>query len=133
MDTSQLPHAKGVTAKARIAKVRSARQSVDRRESAKVKVRSGGRCEVIEAHPNSWSQLSFSLKRCQRAAIHVHHLLSGRGVRARGASALQDNKLAVCGLCHADIHDRRLVRADDTNGKPTYRRVKSRRLSQERD
>ena len=64
--------------------------SNDRRESAKVKSRSGGVCED-----------------CDRArAVHVHHLLGGIGVRGRGKSALAENKLHLCTACHARAHGR---------------------------
>lgn len=68
------------------------RQAVDERESAKVKVRSGGQCEVR------------CPTRCLRRAVHVHHRIGGIGVRGRGTSALAKNKLHVCSRCHSDIH-----------------------------
>ena len=98
---------KGVTAKARIAKVRAARQSVDRRENVKVRVRSGGRCEMVIDH------------RCGNRAVHVHHLLSGIGTRARGSSCLAENKLHLCESHHAEIHAH-VLRPDG----PRYRRVR---------
>jgi hypothetical protein len=76
-------------------------QKLDRAESEKVKARSGGRCEVRGPH-------------CGSTAVHVHHKLSGRGVRGKGKSALAENKVHVCAWCHFDIHIRRLVEIDGT-------------------
>src|SRR3990167_2409825 len=103
MDTSQLLHPKGVTAKARIAKVRSARQSVDRRESAKVKARSEGWCEVMRLGP-------FGDYRCVLKANQVHHMLGGIGTRGRNRSALAEHKQHVCDTCHQLITEKRLER-----------------------
>ena len=103
MDTSQLPYAKGVTAKARIAKVRSARQSVDRRESAKVKARSGGICELQSVD-------QCGVVPCLDLAVHVHHLMGGHGVRGRSESARSERKLHVCARHHREIHGGTLQR-----------------------
>ena len=80
----------------------------DRKESAKVKKRSGGRCEAVVDDRTPFG-------RCGRRAVHVHHLLSGIGVRARGRSRLAEHKLHVCDRCHADIHGHVLRRV----GGPT--------------
>ena len=88
---------------------KAALAAIDHSESQKARKRSGGRCELIEAHPNAWSSRSFSLKRCNRRAVHVHHLLAGIGVRGRGASAKAENKLHLCQHCHADMHAHVLV------------------------
>lgn len=68
-------------------------QSIDDRESRKVRKRSGGQCEV--------RRVGFG--RCQRRAFHVHHHMGGFGVRGRGDSALAKNKSHVCAQCHEDI------------------------------
>jgi len=62
--------------------------AVDRKESEKVKQRSNGVCE-----------------RCDRQrAVHVHHMVGGRGRRGRGVSALAQNKVHLCAGCHEAIH-----------------------------
>lgn len=97
------------------------RETLDRAENAKVKARSGGRCEMAEMTPrtNICSPVSWKPERCARRAIHIHHKLSGIGVRGRGPSALAENKLHVCQRCHSDIHAHVLV----PDGQ-FYRRVK---------
>lgn len=90
---------------------KSMQQATDRRESALVRTRSGGRCEVAIEYfsGDAWT----GAERCHRRAVHVHHRLSGRGVRGIGASALAVNKLAVCEICHDDIHRKRLIPVGD--------------------
>ena len=78
---------------------RAALVARDKAENVKVKARSGGRCEVVVAG-----------RRCPRRAVHVHHLLGGWGVRARGNSAFARAKVHVCVGCHGDIHAHILVR-----------------------
>lgn len=90
---------KGTPAAVQRAERRKARESVDELESRKVKARSGGACEIVV----------IGEPRCRRRAIHVHHLLSGIGVRGRGMSALAKNKVHVCGACHRAIHAHVLV------------------------
>ena len=80
------------------------RQSIDERENEKVKARSKGQCEIVFADK----------QRCRRRALHVHHLLSGIGVRGRGPSALAENKLHVCETDHRHIHGRVLVQHGTT-------------------
>ena len=87
---------------------RKARASKDEQESATVKVRSKGQCEMVEKGG-----------RCKRRAVHVHHLLGGNGARGRNASALAINKLHLCIGHHSDIHSHVLV-PDGT----TWRRIK---------
>ena len=101
MDTSKLAHPKPRPRKLEKADRRKARVSVDDRESAKVKARSGGQCEVrcVDGRPY----------RCPRRAIHVHHRLGGIGVRGHGDSAKAENKLHVCDRCHRDMHAHVLV------------------------
>ncbi len=104
-----------------------ARVSVDDRESAKAKARSGGRCEVEFVGGTSpseqlrWFASTGTLpgKRCIRRAVHIHHRLGGIGVRGRGESAKADNKIHVCIQCHSDIHAHVLI----PDG-PHFRRVK---------
>jgi hypothetical protein len=100
----------------------TARAALDEQESDKVKVRSKGQCEVIEAIPNAWSKKSFTLKRCPKRALHVHHLLGGIGVRGRGKSALAENKLHLCVDCHSDIHAHVLVKFSE-DGREWRRRT----------
>lgn len=79
------------------------RVSRDEAESKKVRVRSGGRCEM-------WVKSLRELARCKRRAVHVHHLLGGIGVRGRGDSAEASRKLHLCNSCHSDLHSHVLVR-----------------------
>lgn len=112
MDTRHLPYSKGRPAKLAREDRRRARQSADLIENEKVKARSGGRCEVTVNRLDRlglWSGAS----RCTRRAIHIHHLLSGIGVRAHGRSLLADHKLDVCLRCHSDIHGHVLNRIGD--------------------
>lgn len=103
--------------------VKHARASLDEQESAKVRIRSQGRCEV-------WEQLELKrgaiAVRCKRRAVHVHHLLPGNGTRARGESAKSIRKLHTCTDCHSAIHNKVLVRI--SGGVPQwtdrYRRLK---------
>ena len=80
------------------------RVSIDERESAKVKARSGGQCEA------RWFGATGRIEyRCTRRAVHVHHRIGGSGKRARGASLLAENKIHLCAKCHSDIHAHVLV------------------------
>jgi hypothetical protein len=97
IDYSQLPLAKGRPAKLAKADRAKTREGLDAAESAAVKVRSGGRCEVVSFGARRL------LERCKRRAFHVHHMLGGIGVRARGKSALAIHKQHVCSDCHSDI------------------------------
>lgn len=94
--TSALP--KGRPAKLAKADRANDREAIDKRESKKVKQRSGGQCEVRERYADS-----IVPYRCTRRAFHVHHMLGGIGVRARGKSALAIHKQHVCSDCHSDI------------------------------
>jgi hypothetical protein len=62
------------------------RVTADETESKKVKLRSGGRCEVVVQGEG----------RCRRRAHSVHHMIGGIGVRGRGVSALAERKQHVC-------------------------------------
>lgn len=90
------------------------RVSVDDKESAKVKARSAGQCEVC------WFGATGQVEyRCTRRAVHIHHQISGIGVRGRGESALAENKVHACDKCHSDMHAHVLV---PVRGR-LYRRV----------
>ena len=91
------------------------RKTFDDKESDKVKVRSGGRCEVV-----------VDGRRCNRRASEVHHLLGGHGVRGRGESAKADRKQHACGACHSAITSHRIQRLGPAMPKWTvrYRSVK---------
>ena len=97
------------------------RVSVDARESAKVRARSGGQCEV------RWFGATGQVEyRCQRRAVHVHHMLGGIGVRGRGESAKSIRKQHTCITCHSDIGNAVLVRVGGVvpHWTDSYRRVK---------
>ena len=117
MDTSDLPFAKGRPASLLREDRRKARVSKDEQESATVRERSKGQCEVWVSRPGRSFAGAF-VSRCLRRAVHVHHLMGGNGVRGRGKSALAKNKLHLCAKCHADIHAHVLV-PDGT----TWRRI----------
>jgi hypothetical protein len=68
---------------------------INREESAKVKARSGGRCEVIVAG-TPWT-------RCNRRGTQIHHLIGGSGRRNVGRSVLAAHKLNSCLACHHEI------------------------------
>ena len=80
---------------------------VDKAESAKVRTRSGGRCEVIEESHGVGRETGahyWSRMRCSRyAAPGNHHLRGGSGVRNRGASILSEHRIDVCQRCHDEI------------------------------
>ena len=90
------------------------RETLDRAESAKVRVRSGGQCEV-------W----VTDQRCRHRASEVHHLLGGIGRRGRGESCLARCKLHVCRTCHRLITSHRLQRIGSAmpHWADRYRRV----------
>ena len=75
---------------------------IDRDENAKVKARSGWRCEVLVIL--TYIGARESIGRCPLRASHVHHLISGIGRRNRGVSIEARSKLHVCERCHAEIH-----------------------------
>jgi len=79
------------------------RKRIDRLENVKVKERSEGRCEII------WVKACVRA-RCYAPATQVHHMLSGRGVRARGPSLLSEHKQNCCTACHQLITDKKLKR-----------------------
>ena len=86
---------KGKPAKLEKAERDRKREARDEKESDKVKERSGGRCEV------TWfGRKAMRVVRCPKRANQVHHMISGRGKRGRGISALAKHKQHVCGDCH---------------------------------
>ena len=119
MDTSRLPYAKPRPRKLEKADRLKARVSVDDKESAKVKKRSRGQCEIVEVMKRG------SQFRCPFRANHVHHMLGGIGVRGRGESAKAERKQHVCSNCHSDIGNHVLVRLGEQMPHFTdrYRRV----------
>ena len=100
MHTAQF--AKPRPAKLERADRKTAREKADKAESDKVKARSGGRCEMRVDR-------AVANLRCQRRAVHIHHMIGGWGKRARGISTLAANKLHLCNRCHSDIHAHVLV------------------------
>lgn len=64
-------------------------EAADRKGSAEVKRRSGGRCEV-----------EIAGIRCPRIAAEVHHHIGGWKLRGRGKSALAEHKTHCCVDCH---------------------------------
>ena len=73
---------------------RDAKDARDEVESAKVRARSGGRCEM-----------SLS-GRCRRLASEVHHLMGGIGRRGYGSSALAKNKAPPLPTVSPPLHGR---------------------------
>lgn len=71
---------------------RKAEIALDSAETAKVRVRSGGRCEV-----------TVEGVRCKRRAGETHHHQGGWKIRGRGESALARNKSHCCSACHREI------------------------------
>lgn len=98
MDTSQLPHAKP-----RPAKRAHPDAALDRRESAKVRVRSEGRCEVMEVEFPASGEVYMRFIPCHKRAVHVMHLIGGIGTRGIGLSALAAHKLHGCVEHHDGI------------------------------
>lgn len=82
----------------RIRTKREADLAVDKAENAKVPERSGGKCEVVVV--DYFDRVSSE---CWRAATQIHHMISGRGKRGRGLSALAEHKQHLCEECHLDI------------------------------
>ena len=67
--------------------------ALDRRESAKVRARSGGRCEVVEEVPG----------RCSWSASEIHHMIGGRCRSRIAASAKAEHKQHLCRDHHLGI------------------------------
>ena len=83
------PQPKGESRHAARERRRAAQRLCDERESAKVRRRSGGTCEIC---------------RRQRAA-EVHHFLGGHGRRGV-ENALAENKIHLCTPCHRAVTDK---------------------------
>ena len=95
----------------------------DDQERAKCRVRSGGRCEMIElVSVESWaSEIAEGMAptrtlrfRCLRRATENHHLIGGSGRRNTGRSIRAAHRLDVCQRCHQDITGKVLVPVDGT-------------------
>jgi hypothetical protein len=104
--------------------------ALDTRESAKVRKRSGGQCEVREVlELGGWLGPAGMPVRCQRAATQVHHMIGGNGKRGRGISALAIHKQHMCDACHlwitGDLGGKKLKRigGDVPLWTDTYQRV----------
>jgi len=98
IDYSLLPLSKGTPAKLLKADRTKARDKVDEAESAKVRARSKGRCEVV------WfGKKARKVSRCGKRASEVHHLIGGHGRRGRGISAKAERKIHACQECHSKI------------------------------
>lgn len=82
---------------------RTALAKVERVENAKVKARSGGRCEVVVADRRTGWGGGICVYPCVNTATQVHHMIGGRGRRGVGISALAEHKQDVCDQCHLDI------------------------------
>ena len=68
----------------RIRTKKDADKAVDRKESERVKQRSGGRCEVSEVTMLTVDdELHIRIVRCDQRAVHVMHLIGGNGKRGR--------------------------------------------------
>jgi hypothetical protein len=87
-------------------------QALDKAESAKVKLRSRGYCEVSLINGRSCG-------RCFKRASEVHHHLGGWKLRGRGASALAENKTHVCAKCHRLITGHVLQHVSGTRYRST--------------
>jgi len=86
---------------------------IDEWESAVVRKRSGGRCEL---HTERDETCTWTLFRCRRTADHVHHLEGGSGRRLVGDAKLATHKVHCCAEHHRQIHDHRLrLRWDASN------------------
>jgi hypothetical protein len=87
--------------------VRAGLSAEDRSENGIVRKRSQGICEAME-------RVGRIYLRCPRRAAHIHHLLSGIGVRGIGQSRLAPHKQHLCGNCHSAIHQHVLIVEDGT-------------------
>ncbi len=74
------------------------RKATDEEENAKVKARAKGKCEI------AWfGRKSKKVHRCKHAGNQTHHMIGGRGKRARGISILAEHKQYACQECHSLI------------------------------
>ena len=88
---ADLAHPKGEPGHVARDKRRDLQRLIDERESAKVRRRSEGRCELPD---------------CGKRATEVHHFLGGYGRRGVGESALAKNKAHLCQSCHRAVTDK---------------------------
>ncbi len=95
------------------------RLRVDKSESDKVRERSGGICEAVWLHGSR-------KYRCPWTASEVHHMIPGRGSRARGPSLLADHKQHLCHNCHTLVTVKKLRRigCEAPHWTDCYMRVK---------
>jgi len=98
------------------------RKRIDKSENLKVKARSEGRCEIAERHHTG----AGPRYRCYAVATEVHHMISGRGSRARGPSLLAEHKQHACHRCHQAITEKKLQRVggEAPHWSDSYVRVK---------
>lgn len=80
---------------------RALRKALDEVQNRIVRKRSGGQCEVFELDP--LKRDGEPAWRCNFRASHIHHMLSGWGIRARGNSAKAEHKQHVCVEHHPEI------------------------------
>lgn len=81
---------------------KAALNSLDKAERKKCRMRSGGRCEVLEVKMRP-EESAVVVVRCKSRASQNHHLLAGRGRRNIGESVLAGRRIDVCGSCHMEI------------------------------
>ena len=89
------------------------KQNIEDREDKKVKTRSQGQCEARVAYIAVGTDLVVA-RRCVRRAGEIHHLLGGIGRRGVKESALAQNKLHLCGICH-DLVTRHILQGHWTD------------------
>ena len=107
--TTGLPHGKPAPQRTK----RSQQTALDRKESAKVRERSRGRCEVRVNVVAPDTDTVLCVIRCQRLAFQVHHMIGGRGKRLSAEGVKAERKQHVCYSCHlyitGDVGGKRLV------------------------
>lgn len=89
---------------------------LDRKQRARCRARSGGRCEVWWSDYLGPLAVSFA-GRCANHATENHHLLGGIGRRNRGDSLKAEHRLDVCHDCHAEITGHVLVPCVDAEAR----------------
>lgn len=95
---------------------KAAIETEDKKQRKFCRLRSGGRCEVIEVRFRPEASAIFS-KRCARRASQNHHLLGGVGRRNVGESILAKHRLDTCDLCHTEIEHAVLIPVDQDKAK----------------
>lgn len=96
------------------------RKATDESENAKVRERAKGKCEIV------WfGRKSKAVHRCKHAGNQTHHMIGGRGKRARGISIKAEHKQYACQECHGLItgHVLRRVGGDVPLWTDEYERV----------